>query len=789
MGQIVTFYSYKGGVGRTMALANVAVLLSQYGYKILVVDWDLEAPGLEFFFKNYFTTLSLDEVLKKKGIVDILNDVLEGKLESSDIPKLDNLLVKIVFPEGREVVHFLTAGRRDESYYAKLGNLNLDTLYAERKGGDFIEELRDIWKRRYDFVLIDSRTGVTDIGGVCTIQLPDILLLIFTATEQNLRGTIDIAQRTINARQKLPFDRLSLIAVPIPGRFDTTVELEAAQEWLTRFDASLSGIFGNWLPTSIKVRDFFESTKIPYVPYFSFGEELAVLKQGTRDPSGLGYAFETLAALIANKVESVELLRDDRSNFIRQAHAQGKNVFRILFLAANPKETSRIRLDQEVREVTEKLQLSGFRDRLEISTKWLARAADLSQVLLDIRPNIIHFTGHGNPSRFGEISLEDNLGRDRPVPVDALSTLFSTLTDLQCVILNSCYSKEQAKGIVQYVPYVIGTSPNMSDRAAMAFVTGFYQALAAGRTVDEAYQLGSAQIMLQGTPEDLNPILLKKEASEKSSGEYKPSVADFVIVTALEEESDAVLDKLSGYRRLPPSGQDIRTYYQAEIPVIFPDGTTGIYNVIAMPLLGMGRVQAVVATTDAIRRWRPRYVLQVGIAGGVASSNVRIGDILISDQIIDYELQKITPQGAQMRWEVHRADPRLLDAARNIFLAKEEWTGLINTPRPCSGTPGLHIGPIASGDKVIAFGDVLTRYRDVWPKVIGIEMEAAGVATAAFQSCEHPGFFMVRGVSDLADTNKNKDDVTKWRGYACDVAASYVVALLKSGPVPLSDKD
>ena len=52
MGQIITFYSYKGGVGRTMALANIAVLLAQWRYKILIADWDLEAPGLEYFFQG-----------------------------------------------------------------------------------------------------------------------------------------------------------------------------------------------------------------------------------------------------------------------------------------------------------------------------------------------------------------------------------------------------------------------------------------------------------------------------------------------------------------------------------------------------------------------------------------------------------------------------------------------------------------------------------------------------------------------------------------------------------------
>jgi len=265
----------------------------------------------------------------------------------------------------------------------------------------------------------------------------------------------------------------------------------------------------------------------------------------------------------------------------------------------------------------------------------------------------------------------------------------------------------------------------------------------------------------------------------KREGTMKP--VDFVIVTALEEERDAVLNKLAGYQKLMPSDSDIRVYFQADLPVTFPGSSTGTYRIVVMPLLGMGRLQAAAATGDAIRQWRPRYVILIGIAGGIAARGVKLGDILISDQIVDYELQKLTPAGPEIRWEVHRADPRLVGAARNF--SDEGWQKLMGTSRPGPGKPRRHIGPIASGDKVIAFSEVLVRYRDTWPKLIGVEMEAAGVATATFQAAKPPGFFMVRGVSDLADEAKGSPSVEKWRLYACDVAASYAIGLLKSGPV------
>ena len=93
------------------------------------------------------------------------------------------------------------------------------------------------------------------------------------------------------------------------------------------------------------------------------------------------------------------------------------------------------------------------------------------------------------------------------------------------------------------------------------------------------------------------------------------------------------------------------------------------------PLLGMGRVEAANAAGDAIRRWRPRYILLVGVAGGMAKAGVGLGDVLISDQIVDYELQKSTMDKKAIRWQVHRVDPRLLGARKNVI--GDEWQQLL----------------------------------------------------------------------------------------------------------------
>jgi nucleoside phosphorylase len=258
---------------------------------------------------------------------------------------------------------------------------------------------------------------------------------------------------------------------------------------------------------------------------------------------------------------------------------------------------------------------------------------------------------------------------------------------------------------------------------------------------------------------------------------------DFVIITPLAEEREAMLLHLGKPQRLPPSDDDIRVYYPALFSVSFSDGSTGEYKLVLTDLLGMGRVDAANAVGDAVRRWRPRFVLLVGIAGGLAKAGVSVGDVLISDQIADFEVQKLTLEGVEIRWRVHPAAPRLLMASKQ--LGPEHWRPLVRETRPQTGEPYQHLGPMCTGDKVIANG-LMNEYREVWTKLIGVEMEAGGVASAAFQAASSPGFFMVRGVSDLADPDKDEPKTDSWRAYACDVAAAYVETFLKSGPVPLS---
>ena len=314
-GKIITFFSYKGGVGRSMALANVAVLLARWGHRILMVDWDLEAPGLETFFSQLRID---DEYRQKGGVIDLLDAVPEATVQIAERSEWEQFVAPIGLEAPGEL-HLLRAGVRDSEYYARVRKLDIETLYSAHAGGVYIEALRSTWRNAYDFVLIDSRTGITDIGGICTVQLPDILVLLFTATEQAFQGALEVAEKAAAARQRLPYERLQVPVVPIPSRFDAQQEFSLSQKWLDRFANDLRGVFRNWLPGTLDRRAFLELTKLPYMSYFSFGEKLPVLEQGTTDPTGLGYAYESLAALLATHLEAAEWLVEDRDRLLEQA--------------------------------------------------------------------------------------------------------------------------------------------------------------------------------------------------------------------------------------------------------------------------------------------------------------------------------------------------------------------------------------------------------------------------------------------------------------------------------------
>ena len=179
----------------------------------------------------------------------------------------------------------------------------------------------------------------------------------------------------------------------------------------------------------------------------------------------------------------------------------------ILFLAANPLDKTRLRLDAELREIRDELERAQLRDRFLLHSRGAVRIKDLVRAMLDLNPTFVHFSGHGD--RSGSISVEDEQGNTVDLEPDALARLFQASgSKAECVVLNACFSLSQARAIAAHVPYVIGMTAEIGDSAAINFATGFYRAIGAGRLVPEAFKFGLLELKLYGIPEEATPLLL-----------------------------------------------------------------------------------------------------------------------------------------------------------------------------------------------------------------------------------------------------------------------------------------
>jgi hypothetical protein len=192
---------------------------------------------------------------------------------------------------------------------------------------------------------------------------------------------------------------------------------------------------------------------------------------------------------------------------------------KVLFLAANPSSTGKLALDEEIRAIDGKIHSAEYRDRLDLVSHWAVRLDDVSGLLLRHKPHVIHFSGHGSSD--GKLVLhpagaanrglkgEDESGTTPNagpaaggagrLPVDGLARLLGVLKDnVRVVVLNACYSEAQARAIVQSIDCAVGTSRPIRDDHAISFAAEFYQALAYGRSVREAYDLGVIRLQNEG---------------------------------------------------------------------------------------------------------------------------------------------------------------------------------------------------------------------------------------------------------------------------------------------------
>jgi CHAT domain len=185
---------------------------------------------------------------------------------------------------------------------------------------------------------------------------------------------------------------------------------------------------------------------------------------------------------------------------------------KILILTANPIGTSPLRLDQEVRDIREGLRRASQGAQFAIEQQWAVRPIDVRRAMLDVKPQIVHFSGHGAAT--GELALENRDGTVQFVSPAALAGLFELFTDkMECVVLNACYSEIQADAIVQHIPYVVGMGQEINDDAAIEFAVAFYDALGAGEPVEFAYRYACNAIQMAGIAGHLIPVLKKRNAN------------------------------------------------------------------------------------------------------------------------------------------------------------------------------------------------------------------------------------------------------------------------------------
>jgi tetratricopeptide (TPR) repeat protein len=172
---------------------------------------------------------------------------------------------------------------------------------------------------------------------------------------------------------------------------------------------------------------------------------------------------------------------------------------KILFLAANPLDVvTRLRIDKEIREISRKIRLGPLRDQLQLVSEWAVRADDLQEMLMTHQPDIVHFSGHCSPS--SGIILEDEVGNRKVVSREALADLFRILKgNIRLVVLNACYAKDQAQALAETIDFTIGMNAAIKDKDATIFAARFYQSLAFGYSVKDAFDLAVNQLKLVGS--------------------------------------------------------------------------------------------------------------------------------------------------------------------------------------------------------------------------------------------------------------------------------------------------
>jgi tetratricopeptide (TPR) repeat protein len=294
---IVSFYSYKGGVGRTQLCANIAAYLChKKGKRVLLWDWDFEAPGLHFYFNKE------NKDITKNGTLEILEDYVSLMRSKSGIQKEDlNFVSKeniieleryqrkddLTEEEHEVCIDLLPAGNLNNSFSARINDFNWFEFYELLDGVNYIELLKEkIKELDYDYVFIDSRTGISDYSGICNIQLPEMNVFLMAANKQNYNGCSRIAKQIINSEYVKKGHRKPFL-MPILSRLDKSHP--DFSHWIDEFnkhfaftlpllDKNVNKDFSDDIFADV----FLQETFLEYVQSISAGENVFFKKEYQR---------------------------------------------------------------------------------------------------------------------------------------------------------------------------------------------------------------------------------------------------------------------------------------------------------------------------------------------------------------------------------------------------------------------------------------------------------------------------------------------------------------------------
>jgi nucleoside phosphorylase len=259
--------------------------------------------------------------------------------------------------------------------------------------------------------------------------------------------------------------------------------------------------------------------------------------------------------------------------------------------------------------------------------------------------------------------------------------------------------------------------------------------------------------------------------STTRESEASPAI-DFALLTAIDVERRAVCEVFGlGAEHRVRRGS--RVYWRGRLPL---EGGEA-YEIVVAQALDMANVDAALLTADALHDWQPGAALLIGIAASADPVKVKLGDIVVGSEVYYYERGKITPGGT-------RAEPTILVADATLWSnvrAAPDWDGSVPVGRPdeTRDGPAVHMGVIASGEKVLADEGARDRIGSAHRKILAIEMEGYGFSRAVWQSSDHVRHLDIRGICD--DGSPSKDD--RWHAYAASAAAAFARHFLLDRPL------